>query len=64
MLVFRGSPVPVPGVSSELCHIEEFFGPDCADRINDTCDRCNNINGSCDSGCNPGWQGLECQDGN
>lgn len=41
-----------------------FFGQDCADGINDTCDRCNNINGSCDSGCNPGWQGLECQGGN
>eukprot|EP00105_Crassostrea_gigas_P041994 XP_019926142.1 PREDICTED: multiple epidermal growth factor-like domains protein 10 [Crassostrea gigas] len=39
-----------------------FFGPDCADRCNATCNGCNNINGSCDHGCNPGWQGLGCQD--
>lgn len=41
-----------------------LFGPDCADKCSDTCDGCNRFNGSCDSGCNPGWQGYDCQDGN
>uniref|UniRef100_K1Q3Y1 Multiple epidermal growth factor-like domains 10 n=1 Tax=Magallana gigas TaxID=29159 RepID=K1Q3Y1_MAGGI len=39
-----------------------LFGPDCLHECNDTCDGCNRFNGSCDSGCNPGWQGYECQD--
>lgn len=41
-----------------------FFGPDCAERCNDTCNGCNNVNGICDSGCNSGWRGYDCQDGN
>lgn len=41
-----------------------FFGPDCVDICKDACDGCNRFNGSCDSGCNPGWQGFECQAGN
>ena len=40
-----------------------FFGPDCAEKCKDTCVGCNRFNGSCDSGCNPGWQGYECQYG-
>lgn len=41
-----------------------FFGPDCADRCYESCDGCNRLNGSCDYGCNPGWQGNNCQYGN
>lgn len=47
-----------------LACLQGHFGPDCADRCTDTCDGCNKFNGTCDSGCNPGWQGLECQNGN
>lgn len=40
-----------------------FFGQDCAFRCNNTCKGCNNTNGLCDSGCNPGWKGDYCNKG-
>lgn len=40
------------------------FGQDCADECNDTCVGCNNVNGMCDSGCQPGWKGDYCDIGN
>ncbi|XP_065922222.1 multiple epidermal growth factor-like domains protein 11 [Magallana gigas] len=51
---------------NELCEIEVFscpygfFGKDCTDKCNYTCTGCNDINGSCDSGCHPGWFGNYC----
>uniref|UniRef100_K1QMJ3 Multiple epidermal growth factor-like domains 10 n=1 Tax=Magallana gigas TaxID=29159 RepID=K1QMJ3_MAGGI len=37
-----------------------FFGKDCTDKCNYTCTGCNDVNGSCDSGCHPGWFGNYC----
>lgn len=40
-----------------------FYGQDCADTCNHTCSGCNNVNGQCDRGCNPGWSGELCEKG-
>lgn len=40
-----------------------LFGQDCANKCNDKCDGCNNVNGLCDSGCQPGWTGIDCRTG-
>lgn len=40
-----------------------YFGQDCAYTCNNTCKGCNNTNGLCDSGCNPGWKGDYCNEG-
>lgn len=37
-----------------------FFGQNCANKCNSTCTGCNSVNGSCDSGCIPGWTGYYC----
>lgn len=39
------------------------FGQDCSETcINSyTCDGCNDVSGSCDYGCRPGWIGYFCQ---
>lgn len=39
-----------------------FFGERCANICNSKCTGCNNINGSCDRGCRPGWKGDFCQE--
>lgn len=39
-----------------------FFGQNCANKCNSTCTGCNSVNGSCDSGCIPGWTGYYCND--
>uniref|UniRef100_A0A8W8NTX1 Multiple epidermal growth factor-like domains 10 n=1 Tax=Magallana gigas TaxID=29159 RepID=A0A8W8NTX1_MAGGI len=52
------------GYHMDLCKTpcpSGFFGPDCVDICKDACDGCNRFNGSCDSGCNTGWHGYECQ---
>lgn len=42
------------------------FGQDC----NETCgkcvrgEQCHNVNGTCLNGCDPGYQGLNCTEGN
>lgn len=41
-----------------------FFGQDCAEKCNDKCAGCNNVNSLCDWGCNPGWKGDNCQQRN
>lgn len=40
-----------------------FFGQDCSEKCNDTCEGCNNVNGVCDSGCIPGLKGDICYEG-
>lgn len=40
-----------------------FYGEGCSEMCNDTCTGCNNINGSCDSGCLQGWKGGFCHIG-
>ena len=37
------------------------YGQDCKLTCNDKCDGCNKVDGSCDEGCQPGWQGDNCQ---
>lgn len=39
-----------------------FFGQNCANKCNSTCTGCNSVNGSCYSGCIPGWTGHYCND--
>lgn len=39
-----------------------FFGQNCANKCNSTCTGCNSVNGSCDSGCIPGWTGYYCNE--
>lgn len=39
-----------------------FFGQNCANKCKSTCTGCNSVNGSCDSGCIPGWTGYYCND--
>lgn len=41
-----------------------LYGLKCKQRCNDKCNGCNNVNGSCDRGCNPGWKGEDCQQRN
>lgn len=41
----------------------DYFGQDCSEKCNDTCTACNNVNGSCDSRCIPGWMGEFCHIG-
>ncbi|XP_078328754.1 uncharacterized protein LOC111113758 [Crassostrea virginica] len=38
-----------------------FYGQNCNLTCNYKCDGCNNMSGSCDSGCKPGWKGDNCQ---
>ena len=40
------------------------YGQDCTQTCNDNCDGCNEVNGSCDRGCKPGWRGVNCQERN
>ena len=40
-----------------------FFGNDCAEKCNTECKGCDNVNGSCDSDCYPGWKGVFCNEG-
>ena len=49
-----------------LCHTAcpyGLFGDDCTDECNENCTGCNNVNGLCDRGCNPGWMGDYCDIG-
>ena len=39
-----------------------FFGETCANSCNSKCTGCSNVNGSCLSGCHPGWKGDYCQE--
>ncbi|XP_078327432.1 uncharacterized protein LOC111114402 [Crassostrea virginica] len=50
--------------SPPLCKAcaDGFFGDNCTGICNSTCDSCNKINGSCDSGCHPGWKGSYCNE--
>ena len=41
-----------------------FYGPNCTLACDDKCAGCNNVNGSCDRGCKPGWKGNNCQQRN
>lgn len=43
--------------------LDGFFGQNCANKCNDTCTGCNNVNGVCDKGCHPGWKGDYCDIG-
>ena len=38
-----------------------FYGQDCSFKCISTCASCNNVNGVCDSGCLPGWKGVDCR---
>ena len=38
-----------------------FYGQDCSFKCISTCASCNNVNGVCDSGCLPGWKGIDCR---
>nr|XP_022308404.1 multiple epidermal growth factor-like domains protein 10 [Crassostrea virginica] len=50
--------------SPPLCKAcaDGFFGDNCTGICNTTCDSCNKVNGSCDSGCHPGWKGNYCNE--
>ena len=37
------------------------YGENCTLTCYDKCDGCNNVDGSCDKGCKPGWKGDNCQ---
>lgn len=37
-----------------------FFGQNCANECNSKCNGCNNVNGLCERGCDPGWRGDYC----
>lgn len=39
-----------------------FFGQNCAKKCFSACASCNNVNGSCDLGCIPGWTGYYCNE--
>lgn len=41
-----------------------LFGQNCANKCNSTCTGCNRVNGSCDTGCIPGWKGYYCNEKN
>lgn len=41
-----------------------FYGLKCEQRCSDKCNGCNNVDGSCDRGCNPGWKEDNCQERN
>ncbi|XP_078328724.1 uncharacterized protein LOC111111957 isoform X2 [Crassostrea virginica] len=53
-------PISKKGLLFLVC-AKGFYGQDCILTCNDKCDGCNNVNGYCDSGCNPGWMGDNCQ---
>ena len=36
------------------------YGQGCAQKCYSNCNGCNNVNGSCDKGCKPGWKGENC----
>lgn len=40
-----------------------FWGDDCVKKCPDKCNGCNNINGLCEYGCVPGWNGHLCNEG-
>lgn len=40
-----------------------FWGENCVKNCPDKCNGCNNINGLCDFGCVPGWNGYLCNEG-
>lgn len=40
-----------------------FFGQNCNDMCNTTCNSCNKTTGVCDNGCHPGWRGSFCEEG-
>eukprot|EP00105_Crassostrea_gigas_P043103 XP_019927251.1 PREDICTED: scavenger receptor class F member 2-like [Crassostrea gigas] len=37
-----------------------FFGQNCNEKCKNKCTGCNNVNGVCDRGCQPGWKGDYC----
>lgn len=37
------------------------YGLNCQHKCNEKCTGCNNVNGFCDRGCQPGWKGDYCQ---
>ena len=41
-----------------------FYGLNCTLTCNDKCTGCNNVNGDCNNGCTPGWEGGYCQQRN
>ncbi|XP_078327391.1 uncharacterized protein LOC111112176 [Crassostrea virginica] len=54
-----------PGTRGHRCEIAcpyGFFGQDCVNSCNNTCKGCNTVNGVCDTGCFPGWNGKYCHE--
>lgn len=58
-----------------MCMIELYMETECGDGVfgqdcNETCgkcvrgEQCHNVNGTCLNGCDPGYQGLKCTEGN
>ena len=41
-----------------------LYGQNCEKPCYDKCIGCNNVNGSCDRGCKPGWTGDNCKQRN
>ena len=39
------------------------FGRNCTARCGSNCISCNAVNGVCDFGCSPGWEGTFCEQG-
>ncbi|XP_065941951.1 receptor-type tyrosine-protein phosphatase epsilon [Magallana gigas] len=54
-----------PGYQGDRCISvcpHGFFGEGCANKCEDNCNGCNNVNGLCDFGCLPGWNGKCCRE--
>ncbi|XP_052695812.1 receptor-type tyrosine-protein phosphatase zeta-like [Crassostrea angulata] len=52
-----------PGYQGHRCELvcpRGFFGQNCINKCNDTCNGCNTENGLCEFGCLPGWKGDSC----
>lgn len=63
-VIFKGSRfIKIVWFMFEECNYG-FFGQNCASQCFNTCKGCNNVDGACDRGCYPGWQGNNCGDCN
>ena len=40
-----------------------YYGVNCKERCNDRCIGCNRETGACENGCQPGWKGIYCHEG-
>ena len=63
-IVFQSEDVAFTHSNGFLACSYGFYGLNCTLTCNDKCTGCNNVNGDCNNGCTPGWEGGSCQQRN